>query len=150
SVFPLQLPPLRDRTMDILPIAEAFLQDLSRKTGRGPWWLEAGAIQRLQARRWPGNVRELVNSLERATILRSSGALGAELFEEGGATPPAAPVITPAPESWPDLDTHERLYLERALAHCQGKIYGEGGAAKLLGLPPSTLQSKLKKLGIER
>ncbi len=152
SVFPLQLPPLRERTIDILPIAETFLHDLSKKTGRGPWWLEGAAIQRLQGRRWPGNVRELVNSLERATILRSSGSLGAELFEEGGggALPSVRPGPGPQPAEWPDLEEYERAYLERVLAHCHGKIYGEGGAAKLLGLPPSTLQSKLKKLGIGR
>lgn len=154
SVFPLTLPPLRARPEDILPIAESILTHLGATTGRGPWILSSGAAALLCARDWPGNVRELVNALERATILVPEGRIDAAVFGLGEpvrALPaPVAPVAPVAPPVLLSLDAAERAHISAVLRHTRGKIYGEGGAAEILALPPSTLQSRMKRLGLER
>ncbi|MFT5430523.1 MAG: DNA-binding NtrC family response regulator, partial [Myxococcota bacterium] len=95
---------------------------------------------------WPGNVRELVNALERATILSSSRVLEANAFDaaaEGRTAVVESEAIAP-------LVDVERAHIERALTSTGGKLFGRGGAAELLGLKPTTLQSRMKKLGIRR
>jgi transcriptional regulator with GAF, ATPase, and Fis domain len=153
SVFPLHIPPLRDRREDIADLAAAWLDRHARRTGRGPWTLHAGAVDRLRAYPWPGNVRELLNSLERATILAPAGGLEADYF-------PAIPVpavarvpanAAPAPASaTPTLAEQEDAAIRAALVRCRGRIYGPLGAAAELGLKPSTLQSRMRKRGIPR
>ncbi len=107
----------------------------------------------MAARAWPGNVRQLVNVLERATILVPEGRLDARFFAAAdGAAPaavrPAAPVpATPAVRPLADV---EREHLRKALDATGGKIYGADGAAALLGMKPTTLQSRLRKHGIRR
>jgi transcriptional regulator with GAF, ATPase, and Fis domain len=144
DVFPLAVPPLRERREDLLSIAAEILRGIARRTGRGPWRLSAKNLERLRAYPWPGNVRELVNCLERATILSSSRELALDLPSESNPTSasPTAPLGT--------LAANERAYLERVLDHTGGKLYGKGGAAEILGLKPSTLQSRMQKLGVQR
>lgn len=145
AVFPLQLPPLRERREDILPLAEQILARIAGRTGRGPWEIGEDAAQLLIRRDWPGNVRELVNALERATILRGSGILRAEEFGS-----PAPRVQKPAVDAgpFPTMEEAERRHIQAALMRTGGKIYGPDGAAALLELPPTTLQSRMKKLEI--
>ncbi|MCH9688893.1 MAG: sigma 54-interacting transcriptional regulator [Deltaproteobacteria bacterium] len=153
AVFPLELPPLRQRSEDIPSIAQRTLDEMSRRTGRGPWSLSDAARDRLLAARWPGNVRELVNVLERATILQPGGVI-----DPSHLAPPArshialaAPQPTAALGDNPlPLREAERRHLIAALQRTGGKIYGRDGAAQLLDLKPTTLQSKLKKHGIDR
>jgi transcriptional regulator with GAF, ATPase, and Fis domain len=149
AVFPLHLPPLRARREDIEVIAEGFLASLARRTGRGPWRLNRGSIHWLEQQPWPGNVRELVNTLERATILS-----GGELLELDGGKDPTTPAPVPPPSPTPatteivTLEEMERQHISRALNHTGGKLYGDGGAAELLGINPNTLRSRMKKLGL--
>jgi DNA-binding NtrC family response regulator len=112
-------------------------------------------IARLREHSWPGNLRELANALERATIVTPGQALGPDAFEFAGRlTSPQGQVTPPSPavDDGPVLTLEEAQaeHIQRVLARTQGRIYGPGGAAELLGLKPSTLQSKMKKLGVAR
>jgi transcriptional regulator with GAF, ATPase, and Fis domain len=145
-VFPLQVPALRERVEDLPALVERILDRIRRRSGRGPWTLDDRALERMTRHDWPGNVRELVNVLERARV-------GAPL---GG--PLSIDIKSPKRRSrrgdesrdWPTLREHEARYLRRVLQKTGGKVYGEDGAAALLDLPPTTLQSRLKKLGIAK
>jgi DNA-binding NtrC family response regulator len=146
SVFPLELPALRDRREDIVPIAEDHLRELSTRTRRGPWTFTPEARSALERAPWPGNVRQLVNAVERATIVKERGPLGTEdLALRTAPKKSAGRALTGGLES---VKEEERRIVERALEQCRGKIYGEDGAAAKLGIPPTTLQSKMKKLGL--
>jgi len=150
AAFPLELPPLRERIEDVPVIAEQFLGQLAERTGRGPWTLSERALDALMEETWPGNVRELVNALERATILQAEGTIDAAhlvLHRRKGSDAAQTGRERDAPML--PLREHERRYLARALRRTNGKIYGKDGAAYLLGLKPTTLQSKLKKHGLK-
>jgi len=147
NVFPLQLPPLRERTEDLPLLAGGILHTIHARTGRGPWTLSQALLTELEQKPWRGNVRELQNELERATILSAAGPLDPTVMTR-------APTTTSKRPSLHD-DTHivslqenERRHVERALQHTDGKIYGKGGAAELLDINPTTLVSRMKKLGI--
>ena len=149
AVFPLAVPPLRERPEDVAAIAADFLQGATGRGGRGPWTLPPDSRAALAGAPWPGNVRQLLNVLERATILRPQGALTVDLLGLGGpqqvrAQPP------PLAAAFPTLAEHERSYLRAALTRTGGQIYGVDGAAALVGLKPTTLQSRLKRLGLDR
>jgi transcriptional regulator with GAF, ATPase, and Fis domain len=157
AVFPLRVPPLRARPEDLPILAQAVLDELAerRGRGRGPWSLTPAAIRVLACQPWPGNVRQLVNVLERAVILQPAGELDVAHVDPGpgsGFSSAAALVGPGAPRAEAEplerFEDHERRYLRRVLAHTGGKIYGPGGAAELLDLPPTTLQSKLRRYGI--
>lgn len=145
-VFPLHLPPLRDRIDDLGPLVEELLARMQRRTGHGPWRVSKATLDQMKRYPWPGNVRELVNALERARVFSPLGGTlkidvgggGLRRRGRGGA------------DQWPTLDDHQRAYLEEVLEHTNGKIYGDGGAAQLLEIPPSTLQSRIRRLGVER
>jgi transcriptional regulator with GAF, ATPase, and Fis domain len=145
DVFPLSLPPLRHRLIDLPDIARSVLNELAQRTGRGPWTLPQDTLATLTAQDWPGNIRQLRNALERATILRPIGALRPEDFalprrvmQRGSASPLET------------LDGVMRAHIMAVLRHTNGRLYGEDGAAHILGLKPSTLQSRMKKLGVDR
>jgi formate hydrogenlyase transcriptional activator len=148
NVFPLALPPLRERPDDIEAIARQWLERQPRRGGRGPWRITKESLERLRGHGWPGNVRELVNTLERATILSPAGDLEVALpgarrrARREDASRPAGP--------FPSLKELERDYLQRVLEATGGKVYGAGGAAEVVGLKPSTLQSLMKRLGVAR
>jgi formate hydrogenlyase transcriptional activator len=145
GVFPLELPPLRERKEDIALLAEALLLELARRTGKTGRHLTPDGLARLQAHDWPGNVRELANVLERALILAPGETLGPEVLDLPGRRRREARGIEPV-----TLAEATRQHIRRVLNLTEGRIYGPGGAAALLGLKPSTLQSKMKKLGLER
>jgi DNA-binding NtrC family response regulator len=107
-------------------------------------------LDRLSAYDWPGNVRELANVLERATILSSSRTLGPEVLELSRRRRKEARRELRAPQELVTLDEVQRQHIQRVLEHTRGRIYGPDGAAALLGLKPSTLQSKMKRLGVPR
>jgi transcriptional regulator with GAF, ATPase, and Fis domain len=151
DVFPLEIPPLRERPEDIGPISASVLGAISRRTGRGPWALHPEAVEALARHPFPGNVRQLVNALERATIVSPGGVIGVDdLLAPSGRK--RRPVVADAPASGASvpLEEMERRYIGEVLLRTGGRIYGRGGAAEVLGLKPTTLQSRLRKLGIER
>lgn len=149
NVFPVTLPPLRERWEDVPAIAEQLVRRFRARQPRGTRVPKLGekAIAQLQAYSWPGNVRELANVVERGMIVSAGaeevdflGLLAPNVVEAGGAVVSSTPVVT--------LDEAIKAHIERALAASGGKIYGEDGAAARLGVKPSTLQSKMKKVGV--
>ncbi|MBU8894214.1 sigma 54-interacting transcriptional regulator [Corallococcus sp. M34] len=161
SVFPLRLPPLRERREDLPQLCAFLLEEQARRTGRRGMRVTPDGLERLAAYDWPGNLRELANALERATILTKRPELGRESFDlpTRGSAPapaevaaPAAGAGEPAPKtgSVATLAAVQREHILRVLGLTRGRVYGPGGAAALLGLKPSTLQSRMKKLGIAR
>jgi transcriptional regulator with GAF, ATPase, and Fis domain len=152
AVFPIHVPPLRARREDIVGIAENFLESLSRRTGRGPWWLSERSKEWLQAQPWRGNVRELVNTLERATIISPGPELEFDSDWDGVREPDGeikrSGTVGTQGGRLDTLEAVERRHIQRVLKHTTGKLYGEEGAAAILGLNPSTLRSRMKKLGL--
>ncbi|MCU0596077.1 MAG: sigma 54-interacting transcriptional regulator [Desulfobacterota bacterium] len=146
SVFPVRIPPLRERRPDIPALVNHFVTKKARelKLGGIPK-LAPGGIDQLIEYRWPGNVRELENVIERALILNRSGDLTFERLlpdREGEGTEER-----PAPAAL-QLHEMEARHIRGVLEMAQGKIHGPGGAAELLGLNPSTLRNRMNKLNI--
>ena len=151
AAVPLSLPPLRERKEDIVDLAVGRLQALSEASSRGPWEFEACALTYLRQHAWPGNVRELLHTVERATALVESGSIRRDHLSNTVFKPSrevAEPTLS-SKDSFLPFSEAERRHLERALVLTSGKIYGEDGAAALLGLKPTTLQAKLKKHGLK-
>jgi formate hydrogenlyase transcriptional activator len=147
AAFALELPPLRERREDLDLLCRTLLAEFGRRTGKRGRFVTAEALERLSGYPWPGNVRELANVLERAAILSSQPALGPELVEVPGRRRRAS---GGEPQATSTLAEVQRAHIERTLALTRGRIYGRGGAAEVLGLKPSTLQSKMVKLGLGR
>jgi two-component system response regulator AtoC len=143
AVFPVRLPPLRERRADILPLAEALLARIGRDLGRRAPGLGAAARERLLAAPWPGNVRELANALERAAILAEGDEIGPEHLVLEPGDPPAA---APAPDGVRPLAALEREAIEHALAAVGGN---RKEAAERLGIGLRTLYDKLKRYRLE-
>jgi formate hydrogenlyase transcriptional activator len=148
AAFPLELPALRDRLEDLGLLCQALLVEFGRRTGKRGRFVTPEALLRLSSYEWPGNVRELANLLERAAILSPGPALGLDVLDVPGRRRRAS-VASAAFES-ATLAEVQRAHIERTLALTRGRIYGRGGAAERLGLKPSTLQSKMQKLHLER
>ena len=155
NVFPVEVTPLRQRTEDIALLAERFVGLAARKLKVRPPRLTRANVAQLQSYSWPGNVRELQNVVERAAIVADGGRLDVVLPADTVASPPSAP-IRPVASSDDRIMTEvefEQLQREntrRALEQAGGKIYGPGGAAELLGIRPTTLASRIKKLGLTK
>ena len=154
SVFPIELPPLRDRLEDIPALAHDFLQQSVRKLGASAPRLTQSNVRELQSYDWPGNVRELQNVIERAVIRSRNGHLDLGLrraSQSAFRTPRSAESATKlAPVSLHDLKDRERTFILDALARARGKIYGRDGAAALLGVKPTTLSSKVHRMGLKK
>jgi PAS domain S-box-containing protein len=154
NVFPVKIPPLRDRREDIPQLAQTFVGHFAKRMGRPAPQLTPEGIAKLQAYGWPGNVRELQNVIERAVITSRDGRLDLDRALPEMAS--AAATIPPGDESAARvLTAQELLALERenivrALESCQWRVAGERGAAQLLGINPSTLASRMKALNIAR
>ena len=160
NVFPIQLPPLRERREDIPPLVHYFVRRFSLKIGRKITRIQRETMERLVSYSWPGNVRELENVIERAVILSP----GIELEVAPGVLPEIAAVANaqaaaprPAPEekspgapSPQSIDQVERNHILAVLMRTNWRIEGSEGAAALLNLNPSTLRSRMKKLGVQR
>ena len=146
NVFPITVPPLRDRREDIPLLVQHFLRQIGERAGKTCREVPPAVLRALARYSWPGNVRELRNVLERAVLQSSDGVLRlAEPLE----VPPAL-AAGPAPESAPaTLQEVERRHILATLELTSGRISGAGGAAEILGLNANTLRSRMKKLGIE-
>lgn len=143
NVFPLAVPPLRERPEDILPLATHFLQRFSKKLGKPLTGLTTDAAQQLLAYAWPGNVRELEHVVERAAILARTPTLA--LAESLAPVAAAAPAVMAAVRPFAEA---AREVIEAALAQAGGRVRGAGGAAELLGIKPTTLEARMKKLSV--
>ncbi len=141
-VFPILVPPLRARREDIPLLACHFLEAYRVKLKRPALELSAQAMERLTQYTWPGNVRELQNVIERAVILARPPVVDIE--------PQFLMTATPPPDPSPNLTEMERRHIVQVLETTRWRIYGPQGAASRLGMNPSTLRSRLKKLGVRR
>jgi formate hydrogenlyase transcriptional activator len=142
NIFPIRLPPLRDRRDDIPILARHFLREFAARLGRQVDRFDARALDRLVSYDWPGNVRELANILERAVILCQGRVLQADHL--------GLPVHSPSlVDDMVTLEEAERRHIRKALEQTGGVLAGPNGAAALLGLNRSTLWSRMKKLGID-
>lgn len=154
SVFPIELPPLRERVEDIPALAQEFLQQSARKLGTSAPRLLPGQVRELQSYDWPGNVRELQNVIERAVIRSRDGQLDLGLLPSHGVPARISrKTVTESksvPASLRDLKRQERDVIVEALEKTRWKIYGPDGAAALLGLKPTTLSSKVHRMGLKR
>jgi transcriptional regulator with GAF, ATPase, and Fis domain len=157
SIFPTRVPPLRERKEDIPILAAHFLEAACKRFNRPGLRLTDSQIQQLISHDWPGNVRELQNVVERAVIAARSGSLQFDVPQapqsgtsvppqSGAATMPADPAVIPDTE----IKRRERANIIAALRRSNGRIYGRGGAAQLLGVKPTTLSARVKKLGIKQ
>jgi transcriptional regulator with GAF, ATPase, and Fis domain len=153
SVFPIEVPPLRERRDDIAPLVAHFIRQSARRMKRPEPQVSKAALDRLVAYDWPGNVRELQNTVERAIILWRDGPLTFELpssrpreksIEQ--ANPAAKNMLLTREE----LKQREREVIINALKQSNGKVSGPGGAAELLGMKPTTLSSRITALGLSR
>ena len=142
-VFPVTIPPLRERRDDIPLLVRYFLSSHSKRMGRHIETIPAETMRALVKWRWPGNVRELENFIERSVILSPGASLRAPLAE-------LEMVEESAGSADANLEATEREHILRVLRKCKGMIGGTNGAAERLGLKRTTLNSKMKKLGIHR
>lgn len=145
NVFPIVIPPLRDRKEDIPDLVRHFVQYYSRKLGRQLTGVTDDVMKQLLDYSWPGNIRELENLMERSALLST------------GTTIDDCPLPVSLPTEPRDnggnmqtLEENERDHILAALRRAKGKVFGEGGAAALLGMNVSTLNARIRKLGIEK
>jgi transcriptional regulator with GAF, ATPase, and Fis domain/truncated hemoglobin YjbI len=157
AVFPIEVPPLRQRREDIPVLAEHFLESLAKANGQGCKRLGNADVQRLTAYDWPGNVRELKNVIERALIFSGDGPLRIDLALPEAAALAKASDLLPAEQNVsrgyftaPEFRELERDNMIGALEASSWKVSGEQGAAARLQMKPSTLSSRLKALDIRR
>ena len=142
NVFPITVPPLRDRREDIPLLVRYFVQQNARRMNRRITSIPAETMEALARYHWPGNIRELANFIERAVILSPGSALHAPVRELKRASGGGAAVVT--------LAAAEREAIERALRESGGKVGGADGAAARLGMKRTTLQAKMRKLGVRK
>ena len=140
NVFPIVIPPLRERPEDIPPMVWVFVKEFQKRMGKEIETISKKSMESLQSYSWPGNVRELRNVLEHAMIMNSSRTLVVQ-----------APKVTSSEtHAARNLEDIERRHIVSVLEKNGWRVGGKGGAAEVLGLKRSTLYSKMKKLGIDR
>lgn len=147
NVFPIQLPPLRERKEDIGLLARHFISVYSFKTGKNVTEIAEDALKSLLSYQWPGNIRELENLIERSILLAKTDTIEhipLPAFEENK--------LSNKSNEWffKTIQENEREHIINVLEKCNGRIRGIGGASEILGLPPTTLASRMQKLGIKR
>jgi formate hydrogenlyase transcriptional activator len=145
NVFPIRIPPLRERPDDIPLLVRYFAEKFARQMQKPIESIPATTMARLQAWHWPGNVRELENLIERSVILTSGSALQVPLAELEETDP--GPVV---PTNGETLESADREHIIKVLRETRGILAGPNGAASRLGVKRTTLQYKIKKLGITR
>src|SRR6266436_6678207 len=147
NVFPIRVPPLRERLEDIPLLLEYLLTRYSQKAGKKFRHITSKTLQLFRAYRWPGNIRELQNVIERAVVLCDGDTFSVDESwlrqESSPASGPVVPLVT-------TLEDRERQMIEEALAQTRGRISGPNGAAAKLGIPRQTLDRKILSLGIDK
>ena len=154
SVFPIDVPPLRERGDDVIQLAQEFLATSCKDFGREPMTLTRGQANKLRAYDWPGNVRELKNVIERAVILSPGNVLRLEAsLPEAATNGPQR--LTAAGEPAEFLTEQEMREFQKnntiaALKQANWRVSGPGGAADMLGIKPTTLADRIRTLGIRK
>ncbi len=147
NVFPIEMPPLRERREDIPLLVEYFIDRYATKAGKKIRGINRAALERLKSYAWPGNIRELQNVIERSIVLCDTENFTVDeswLFRKPEELEPASKPLLRMPPS------QEKQAIEAALAEAQGRVSGPTGAAAMLGVPASTLDSKIRALGINK
>lgn len=159
NVFPIHLSPLRERRKDILLLAKHFIDKFCKVEGKSSFEIPQPIIDKLLSYHWPGNIRELENAIQRLVLLSGQRndlinsflipqlSNGGNYRETGNITDIHGLDQDQEIKTWQE---YERHYILHVLKKCNGKISGENGAASILDLPPSTLESKMKRLGIKK
>lgn len=148
NIFPIFLSPLRERKEDIPILASHFISRYSKKTGRQIDTIGNKAMQDMVQYLWPGNIRELEHLIERSILLSTGNTLKQIHLPSG--RPGNSPAISTSEVLLKTIDENECEHILRILKYCNGRKSGPGGAADILGVPPSTLNSKIKRLGIKK
>jgi formate hydrogenlyase transcriptional activator len=143
NVFPIGVPPLRERAEDIALLAQSWASRCARTVGKPIRGIDESALVGLGTYPWPGNVRELLNVVERAVILARTNVLGLSDFELPGLASEPARFARECPSD-------ERAQIEEALSESRGRVYGPDGAAEALDVPPSTLEARIRRLKIDK
>jgi len=149
NVFPISLPPLRERREDIVLLTNYFAQKFRARLKKNISSIDSASLERLQDYAWPGNVRELEHLVERSVLLAEGGILFIDLHPGLKKRAAMNSAASPATTKLRTLEEIERDYIAEVLRHTQGAIAGKGGAAEILNLPPSTLRDRIKKLGLK-
>jgi DNA-binding NtrC family response regulator len=147
NVFPIHVPPLRNRKEDIPMLVEYFVKRYAEKAGKQIRKIDKNTLKLCQSYPWPGNIRELQNIIERSVILCTGDTFsidGAWLSSQNLARPRSSRLLTET------LHSYEKELIEAALAESNGKVAGPNGAAAKLGIPRSTLDLKIKQLNIKK
>jgi DNA-binding NtrC family response regulator len=147
NIFPVQLPALRDRTEDLPMLVNHFLDVYNKKSGKKVTGVSAKVLQQFKAYTWPGNIRELENLMERNVLLEKETIIREVMM------PNFANVTHDAESTYhpiKSIEENEKSHIINVLKKCSGKVWGIGGAAEILNVPPTTLNSKMKKLGIRK
>jgi formate hydrogenlyase transcriptional activator len=154
NVFPIEVPPLRERKDDILMLVEYFVQRYATRAGKHIHLIDKKTLELLQSYGWPGNIRELQNIIERSVILSSGEALSVdEMWLSKETSRPASPAsrVEASPRLNRDAEPRsEREIIEAVLAETRGRLSGPSGAATKLKIPPSTLANRIKALKINK
>lgn len=156
NVFPIHIPPLRERKADILPLVHHFIKTKSKRIGKNIDGISAESAQQLSNYSWPGNIRELEHVIERGLILSKNNLLKISLGEEvtfglisqNGENDVSSNDLTPFKTK--TISEAEKELIVNTLDYTQGRVRGEGGAAQLLDIKPTTLEARMKKLGIRK
>lgn len=146
NIFPITLPPLRERKEDIAALATHFIEKYNQRCGKAVRSFTSKVLNDLLQYSWPGNVREMEHLIERSVLLATGDTLRHVPLPHVQDQPETA---VPLP-SYKTLDDNEREHIFNTLKYCHGRIAGKNGAAEILGVPPTTLNSKMKRLGIKR
>ncbi|MBA3440849.1 MAG: sigma-54-dependent Fis family transcriptional regulator [Pyrinomonadaceae bacterium] len=162
NVFPITLPPLRERREDILPLIYYFTKKYRARFSKPISSINKASLERLYEYHWPGNIRELQHLIERAVLIAEGEELDIVLplalekevaVRDSSFSNGQGKTISHATSTHPfemvTLEENERRHTEKVLRHTRGRIAGSSGAAAILGVPPSTLRSRMKKLGLK-
>jgi transcriptional regulator with GAF, ATPase, and Fis domain len=147
NVFPIEVPPLRTRKDDIALLLEYFIDRFARQAGKEMKSIDKKTLEAVQAYPWPGNIRELQNVVERSVILSETGIFSVDeswLSRTSSSIEPATPTLLKRPA------LHEKGMIEDALTETKGRVSGPNGAAAKLGIPSTTLESKIKSFKINK
>jgi PAS domain S-box-containing protein len=151
NVFPIEVPPLRERKDDLLMLVEYFVQRYAKRAGKNIRSIDQKALDLLRFYDWPGNIRELQNIIERSVILSSGGGFSVdESWLSKETFPPAFRIERPVHSKSGVEPRGEREIIETVLAETRGRVWGPSGAAAKLGIPPSTLDHRIKALKISK
>jgi transcriptional regulator with GAF, ATPase, and Fis domain len=148
NVFPIEVPTLRERREDIPLLVTYFLNRYARKAGRHFTAIDKKSLDLLQSYAWPGNIRELQNVIERSVIVSETETFSVD--ESWLSRRPSGNDVDTQPTLFTRLPAQEKAAIEAALRECGGRVYGPSGAAAKLGVPRTTLESKIKSLKINK